>query len=147
MLERDVEEGGAGFGQDLVAVAELRLEMDAPALALGHPRGEGEATVDERGTAVAHEHARRHSREAIPGGEQATGLVESCADETAVDDAGAGLVARPERESRLVALESLVLRLGQVNAFRIFVPASPARRIVMGGDPLYRRPPRSKWAL
>jgi hypothetical protein len=46
----------------------------------------------------------------VPGGEEAARLVERRAHEAAVDDSRPGLVALPEGEGRLVALDSLLGR-------------------------------------
>jgi hypothetical protein len=83
----------------------------------------------------------------VPGGEEAARFVERSSDEAAVDDPGRGLVALAERERRLVALDPFLGRAREVDAVRVFLPAPPARRVVVRGDDLYRRPPRSKWAL
>jgi hypothetical protein len=64
-----------------------------------------------------------------------------------VDYAGTGLVPLAEREARLVALEAFPLGFRQVDALRILVPATPASGVVVGRNPRYRRPPRSKCAL
>jgi hypothetical protein len=71
-----------------------------------------------------------------------------------VDDPGTGLVALPKGDLRLIAVEPLGRRLGQVESVRV-VSAPPAGRIMMWRNPLgpreigvgQRRPPRSKWAL
>jgi hypothetical protein len=147
MLERHVEEGAARFGQDLLAVAELGVHMQAPAAAVGHPGGNGELPFDESGAAVADEDANGHRREAVPGGEEAARFVEGGAHEAAVDDSRPGLMALPEREGRLVALDSLLGRKRKVDALWV-VSASPARGIMMRRyAALYLSPPRSKCAL
>jgi len=147
VLERDVEKGAACFGQDLRAVAKLGLHVQAPAAAVGHPRGNGELPVDESRAAVADEDTNGHRREAVPGGEEAARLVEGGAHEAPVDDPRAGLMALPEGEGRLVALYPLLGRKRKVDALRV-VSAAPALRVMVGRDPpLYRRPPRSKCAL
>jgi alpha-beta hydrolase superfamily lysophospholipase len=79
----------------------------------------------------------------VPGGEQAARLVEGRADEPAVHDPWPGLVVLAEREGGLVALDSLLLGSGKVDAVVILLPATPARGVVVRRD-LYRRPPRSK---
>lgn len=147
VLEGDVEQGASGLGEQLATlpVAELGIDVETPASAAGQPRGDGELAVDGHRLAVANEHAGGHRREAVPGREEPAGLVESRCDEAAVDDAGACLVTRAEGESGLVALDPLLDRLGEADALRI-VPAAPAERVVMRGDPRYRSPPRSKCA-
>ena len=147
MLERHVKKGAARFGQDLRAVAKLGVHVQAPAAALGHPGGYGELPVDESRAAVADEDTNGHRGEAVPGGEEATRLVQRRANEAAVDDSRPGLVALPEGEGRLVALDSLLRRTRKVDALRV-VSAPPARSIVVGRySAFYRRPPRSKCAL
>ena len=140
-----MQERGARFRDDLVAVAQVAVHVDPPPAALGHPRGDPELPVDEHRTPVADEDARRHGGEAVPGREQAARLVERGADEPAVDDSGARLVALAEREGRLVALDPFLRRERQVEAARILFPATPARGVMVGRD-LYRSPPRSKCA-
>lgn len=130
MLERHVKEGAARFGQELPAVAKLGVHMQASAAAVGHPRGNGELPVDESRAAVADEDADGHRREAVPGGEEAAGLVERGANEAAVDDSRPGLMALPEREGRLVALDAFLGRKRKVDALRV-VSAPPARSIVV----------------
>jgi hypothetical protein len=147
VLERDVEKGAARFREDLRAVAKLGLHVQAPAAAVGHPGGNGELPVDESRAAEPDEDANGHRREAVPGGEEAARLVERRAHEAAVDDSRPRLVALPEGEGRLVALDSLLGGKRKMNALRV-VPAPPARSIMMGRyAALYRSPPRSKCAL
>jgi hypothetical protein len=55
-------------------------------------------------------------------------------------------VALAEREGRLVALDPLFGGKGEVQSVRVFLPATPARGVMVRRD-LYRRPPRSKCAL
>jgi hypothetical protein len=143
MLERHVEEGPARLREELGAVAQLRVHVDPAPAAVGHLGGESERAVDEHGPAVADEHARRDGGKAVPRREQAARLVEGSGDETPVDDAGAGLVARSEGEGRLVPVDPLLLGERQVDALRI-VAAAPAGGVVMGRDSPYRSPPRSK---
>lgn len=145
MLERHVEERAARLREELDAVPQLRVDVDPAPAAVGHPGGEPERAVDEHRPAVAHEHARRHGGEAMPGREQAAGLVESSGDEAAVDDAGAGLVALSEGEGRPVAVDPLLLGKRQMDALGV-VAAAPARGVVVRGNAGYLRPPRSKWA-
>jgi hypothetical protein len=82
----------------------------------------------------------------VPCGEQSAGLVQRRADEPSVDDPGRRLVALAEREVGLVALDALIGRQGEVDAVRV-ISTPPARLVVVGQNPLYRSPPRSKWAL
>lgn len=146
MLERDVEERGAGLGKHVRSVAERSIDMDAPAAAVADPGGDSELAVDENRAPVADEDPRRNCREAVPGSEKAARLVERCPDEPAVDDAGPCLMPLPERKRRLVALDPLLSRKGEMNPLWV-VAAPPACGIVVWRDPLYRRPPRSKCAL
>ena len=146
VLQGNVKEGGSGLGEDLVPVADLAVDADPASAAVGHPGRCGERTVDENRTPVADEDARRHRGEAVPCGEEPAGLVEGGADQPAVDDSGRRLVPLAEGEGRLVAVDSLLGRRREVNAVRI-VTTTPARRVMVRRDPLYRSPPRSKCAL
>jgi hypothetical protein len=83
----------------------------------------------------------------MPCREETARLVERRADEASVDDPGPGLVALAEREGRFVALDPLFGRKRKVDPVPVFRATSPAGWVVMWGDSLYRRPPRSKWAL
>jgi hypothetical protein len=67
----------------------------------------------------------------VPGGEEAARLVERGPHEAAVDDSRPGLMALPEGEGRLVALDSLLRRKRKVDPFWI-VSAPPARGVMMG---------------
>ena len=147
MLERDVEKSGAGVGQRVVTVANLRAHMDAPAAALRDPGSEGENAVDENRLSVANEHAHGHGGEAVPRRQQPAGLVQRGSDEPAVDDPRPRLMALAEREARLVSLDPLVLRPRQMEAVRILVAAAPALGIVVRRNLRYRKPPRSRCAL
>jgi hypothetical protein len=142
-----MEQGTAGLGEQIAAlrVAQLGIDVETPAPAARQPRGEGERAVDGHRLSVADEHAGGDRWEAVPGGEEAAGLIESGRDESAVDDARAGLVTRAEGEGGLVALDPLLDRLGKADPIRI-VSAAPAERVVMRRDAGYRRPPRSKCA-
>jgi hypothetical protein len=146
VLERNVEEGGARLGEHLGSLPKFSVDMNAPAAALGYPRGDGEGSVDEDGPAVADEDPRCHGGEAVPGGEEAAGFVERSSDEAAVDDPGCGLVALAERERRLVALDPLLAGDRKMNALGV-VPAPPTEGVVVRRDARYRNPPRSKCAL
>ncbi len=141
-----MQEGAASLGEDLAVHAEVAVDVDAPAAALGHPRGDRELAVDEHRPAVADEDPGGHGREAVPRGEEAAGLVQSGADEASVDDSRPGLMALAEGERRLVAVDSLLSGEGEVDAVRV-VATAPTRRVVVRRDSAQRRPPRSKWAL
>jgi hypothetical protein len=145
VLERHVDEGRPGLGEHLEPVAQLCIHVDAPATAVAHPGADLERPVDEHRPAIANEDACRHGGKAVPGSEQAAGLVERCADQPAVDDPGPGLVALPEGETRLVALDPLLGREREVDPLRI-VAAPPARGIVVRRN-VYRSPPRSRCAF
>lgn len=146
VLERHVQEGPARLGEHLAFEAQTAVDMDAPAAALRHPRGDLELAVDEHRPPVAHEDPCRHGRKPVPGGEQAAGLVERCPDEPAVDDSRPGLVALAEAEGRFVAFDPLLGRPREVDAVRVLLPATPTGGVMVRRD-VYLRPPRSKWAL
>jgi hypothetical protein len=147
VLEGDMEQCASGLGEYVarLRVAQLGIHVQAPSSAAGQPRDEGELAVDGHGLAVADEHAGGDGREAMPGGEEAAGLVQSGGDEPAVDDAGTCLVTWAEGEGGLVALDPLLDRLREADPVRV-VAATPAERVVMRRDSRYRRPPRSKCA-
>jgi hypothetical protein len=147
VLQGNVEESASGLGEHVarLRVAELGVDVEPPASTACQPRGERELAIDRHRLAVADEDPDRHGGELVPRGEQAAGLVERGRDQTAVDDARAGLVAGAEGEARLVALDPFLGRLGQLDPFGV-VAAAPAERVVMRRDPRYRRPPRSKCA-
>ena len=69
MLERDVEEGAVGLGQQLVAVAQLGRDLDPPAALGDDPGRDPERPVDRGRPPVANGEPRRHGREAVPGRE------------------------------------------------------------------------------
>jgi hypothetical protein len=147
VLEWNVEKRPTRLGEHVpdLGVAELGVYMDAPAVASCEPRSDRELAADRHGPPVPDEDSRRDRREAVPGGEQAAGLVQRSGDEPAVDDARTCLVARAEREGGLVALDSLLGRPREVEALRVFA-AAPTGRVVVGRDPAQRSPPRSKCA-
>ena len=147
VLERHVEEGAAGLGQHVRTLAQLGIHMETTAAAVHHPGGNGEPAVDQHGRPVADEHPDGDAGEAVPCGEQSAGLVQRRSDEPAVDDPRRRLVALAEREIGLVAVDALIGRQWEVDAVRVLVPTPPARRVMVRGNPLYRSPPRSKWAL
>ena len=147
VLERHVQEGAAGLGQHVRTLAQLGVHMETTTAAVHHPGGNREPAVDQNGRPVADEHPDGDAGEAVPCGEQSAGLVQRRSDEPAVDDPRRRLVALAEREVGLVALDALIGRQGEVNAVRVLVPTPPARRVMVWGNPLYRSPPRSKWAL
>ena len=146
VVERDVQERTACLGEDLVAVPQVGVDVDAPPAAVRHPGCQRELVVDEDRPPVADEDPRRHGREAVPRGEETAGLVESRGDQAAVDDPRPCLVVVAERDDRLVALDALVGRLREMEALRV-VAAAPARRIVVRRNArlgFYLSPPRSK---
>jgi hypothetical protein len=147
VLERHVDERSPGVGEELRAVPELAADPDPPAAAiLIELRGDRERTVDVDGPEEADRESRSHRREPVPGREQAAGLVERRADETAVDEAGRGLMLLAEREGGVVRPDALIGRERQVDPGRV-VTAPPTRGVVMRRDSLQRNPPRSKCAL
>jgi hypothetical protein len=146
VLEGNVQEGAACLGQDFALVTHGAVDVDPPAAALCHPCGDLELAVDENGAPVTDEDPCGHGREAVPGGQQAAGLVQRGADEPPVDDSWPGLVPLAEGEGGFVALDAFFGRAGKVDPLRV-VAASPTRRIVVRRYPVYRRPPRSKCAL
>jgi hypothetical protein len=146
MLERHVEEGTASFGEGLAVEPQVAVDMDSPPAALSHPCGDPKLTVDQHRTAVADEDARGHRGKAMPRGEKAAGFVERGTDEPAMDDPRGRLVALGEAEPRLVTIDPLLSRPRKVDAVRVLLPATPACRVMVRRD-VYRRPPRSKWAL
>jgi hypothetical protein len=146
VLEWDVQEGAARFGEDLALAPKLPVDVDAALAALGHPGRDVERPVDQHGTPVADEDPRGHRRKPVPCRKEAACLVERRADEPAVDDSRAGLVRFPEGKRRLVALDPLFRRPGEMDAVRVLLPATPAGGVMVRRD-VYLRPPRSKCAL
>jgi hypothetical protein len=120
--------------------------VQAPAAAVHDPSGDVEPAVDQDRRPVADEHADSDAREAVPRGEEPAGFVQGSAHEPSMDDSRCRLVALAEREVGVVAVNALLGGEWEVDAVRV-VSASPARRLVVGRNPLYRSPPRSKWAL
>ena len=143
MLERNVKEGCASFGEHLCSLAERGVHMDAPAPAIRDPGGHREVAVDENRAPVADEEARGHGRKAVPSGEEAARFVERRTDEPAVDDAGARLVTLAEGKRRLVALDPLLGRKRKMNALGVLT-AAPTKGVVVRRNLVYRSPPRSK---
>jgi hypothetical protein len=155
MFERDMEEGGPRLGEEVVAVAKLSVHMDPSSPPVGDPRAERQPAVDEDRLPVPDEHPRGHGREPVPGGEEPACLVQRRADEPAVHNARAGLMPLPEGERRLITLDPLLGRDGQVNTVLV-VSAAPTSGVVVRRDSLasrapfptvQRSPPRSKCAL
>src|SRR5439155_23367906 len=104
-----------------------------------------ERLVDRHRPSVAQKDPARDDREAVPGRHESAGLVDERRDEPAVHEARPALMALVEGEGRLVAVCSLGLRLGEMEADRV-VAAPETGRVVLRRH-LQRRPPRSKWAL
>jgi hypothetical protein len=96
VLERDVEERGPSLRQDVVAITQFRVQVYPASAAFRDPRGDGQRAVDEHGLSVAHEHARRHSRKAVPRRKETARLVEGGPDEASVDESRACLVSLAE---------------------------------------------------
>ncbi len=145
VLERHVQKGGASLGERLLGVEELPAHPQAASALRLHARTHEQLGVDRHGPPEAHEAARGHGGEAVPGGEQAAGLVERGRDKTAVDDARPALVALVEAEARFVELGALLRWRGKPEAEGT-VAAAEAGRVVVGRDARQRRPPRSWWA-
>jgi hypothetical protein len=82
----------------------------------------------------------------MPRRKETARFVERRADKAAVGDARAALMALAEGKGRFVPLDALLSGEGQLDSIRV-VAATPARRLVVRRNSLYRRPPRSKWAL
>ena len=141
-----MQKGAARLREDLALETKIAVDVDTPPTALRHPRGNAKVVVDEHRPPVANEDPRRDGREAVPRGEEPARFVERSADEPAVDDPRSGLMPLAEGECRLVAPDPFLRREGEVDAVRVLLPATPARGVMVRRD-LYRRPPRSKWAL
>jgi hypothetical protein len=141
-----VQEGAPRLGEHFAFEPQIAVDVDAPVPAFGHPGGNRELVVDEHGPAVAEEESRGHAREAVPCSEEPARLIQSGADEAAVDDPGCGLVAFAEGKRRPVALDPLLRRQREMDAVRV-VAATPTRRVVVRRNAVQRSPPRSKWAL
>jgi hypothetical protein len=148
VLEGDVQEGGLGFRERRVAVEKVAADVNPPAARGLDPHPHEQLRIDGDRPAIAHEHPRRHGREAKPGREQPARLVERRGDEAAVDEPRPGLMALVEMDVGLVQLRALLLGCGQVEAERV-VAAAEARRIVMRRNDrrVYLSPPRSWCAL
>src|SRR5688500_6561714 len=115
--------------------------MDATAARARHLGGDDQLAVDVHRTPVAHEDARGHRREAVPGRDQPTRLVERSGDEAAVHEPGTALVALVEGKPRLVRREPLHVRWRKMDAMWV-VAAAPTSGVVVRRD-LQRIPPRS----
>ena len=122
--------------------ASMRIRRPWLPVSLGR---DGELAVDGHRPPVAHEDPCGHRREPIPRGEEAAGLVERGGDEAAVHDPGAGLVARPEGERRLVALAAFFGRSGRPSPPGVS-PHPQHAGSWCGGIGAQRSPPRSKCA-
>ena len=61
VLERHVQEGPARLGEDLALEAEIAVDVDAPAAALGHPRGNLQVAVQAAGLAPGRYGAHIHA--------------------------------------------------------------------------------------
>lgn len=146
MLERDVGPGSLRRGEQLVGVAELRADVEAPAAVLDELRTDGELAVDVDRAPEPNRKLRGHRREAEPGRKEARRLVERRPDEPAVDEPGSGLVVLREREACLVRLDADLGGVRKVDPRRV-VAAAPARGVVVWRNGCYRSPPRSKCAL
>ena len=146
-----MEECGPCLGENLRAVAERGVDVDAPPAARLDLGSHEQLGRDGYRAPVANEHSRCDGREAVPGSEQPARLVQCGRDETAVNDPRAALMLRVELEAGLVELEPLHLGLRQAQPERVLA-ATETRWVVVRRDPLapvvaHRRPPRSWWAL
>ena len=130
MLERDVEEGGAGLGEHSASVVEVAVDVQAPPADARQPGGDRQLGVDRNRPAIAHEDARGDRGKAVPGGEEPARLVEGGSDESAVNEPGTALVPLVERERRLVPLETLGLGRRQADPVGVGA-AAPARGVVV----------------
>ena len=126
-----MEESAAGLRDDLLAVAQVCVDVDSPAPGVRHPSGQRELLVDEDGAAIADEDASGHRGEPVPRREETGGLVQSPGNEASVDDPGPSLMVVAERDDGLVALDPELGRLRKMEALRV-VTAAPARRVVVG---------------
>ena len=145
MLERNVDERDASFGQQLIGLPELAAHVDAAPLLVFDPGVHQQRLVDRNGPAVAEEHPAGDGREAVPGGDEPARLVDQRRDHAPVRQAGPALVALVERERRLIAVCALLLRVWKMKSDRV-VAAPEAGGVVVRRD-LQRMPPRSKCAL
>jgi hypothetical protein len=130
VVQRDVEEGTAGLGQDLVSLPQVPVDVEAAASGARDPGADQQLAVDRHRSPVADEDPRRHRREAVPRREQAARLVERGRDKAAVDEPRSALVVLVEAERRLVLGRALARRQWQPEPVRI-VAAAPARRVVV----------------
>ncbi len=133
VLERHVQERRARLGERLGAVDEIGADADPPsarALDLGPQQ---ELRVDRHRPAVAHEDARRHRGEAVPGREDPAGLVQRGRDDAAVHDPGPALVVLGEPDGRDVRGDALLVGKREVEAERVLA-APEAGRVVVRRD-------------
>jgi len=111
VFERDVQERAARLGQDLVALAQVAVDVDATTARARHACGDEQLAVDVHGAPVAHEDACGHRWEAMPGRDEPARLVERGGDEPAVHEPRPTLVALVEGEPRLVRGDPLLDRV------------------------------------
>ena len=145
MLERYVDERAFRVGEELLAVPQLAADLQPAPTLVAELRGDGKGAVDVHGLQEADREARGDGREAVPGGEEAAGLVQRCADEPAVDEPRCRLMLLAERETGAVRVQALPLGGGQADSGGIGA-TTPAARLVVWRN-LQRMPPRSKCAL
>lgn len=144
MVERNVKKGRPRLGEHFVAIAQSAFNPNAPSADGDHVRRDLQRSVDRYGPAVAHEDPRRNRREAVPGRQQAAGLVERRRDQAAMGDPRAALVPLVEAKGGPVAVCALLGGHGKTEAGGIRA-AAEAGRIVMRRNS-QRMPPRSWWA-
>jgi hypothetical protein len=96
VLERDVGPGSFGVREELLAVEQVGLDVDAPAVIFDELGPDRQLAVDVRRPAVADGQLRGHRGKAVPGREEARRLVERGGDEPAVDEPRPGLVLLAE---------------------------------------------------
>ena len=145
VLERHVDEGPVGIGEELAAVPQVAVDLKAPPSAFTELRGDLQRGVDVHRLEEPDREAGGDRGEAVPGGEQPAGLVECGCDEAAVGEPGRRLVLGTEREGCVVGGEALLLGRRERDPVGV-VATTPAARVVVGRD-LQRMPPRSKCAL
>lgn len=145
MLERDVDEGTVGIGEQLVSVSELAMDLESAAAGLAELGRNLQWCVDMDRLQEADRKAGGDRREAVPGGEKAAGFIERGSDEAAVREPGCRLMLVAKREGRAVLAQALLRRRRESDSGGVLA-TTPAARVVVRGD-LQRIPPRSKWAL
>jgi hypothetical protein len=145
VLQRHVHEPAFRVGQELLVFPKLAADVHAAPAFVPQLREHFQGAVDVHRLDEADREARGHGRKAVPRREQAAGLVERRANESAVDEPRCGLVLLAERERCAVLAQTLRRGGGEPYAGWI-VATAPTARVVVRRN-LQRIPPRSKWAL